>query len=172
MSCQLTAGYLPACKDESGGIKSVYLTAFSNVTYTLLDGEITVIAVATGERFWKWSLEHEVSSAQSVMTMTRANGSIMTDETVNIVLNDNLKATRNQIMLLAPNDLFCIVEQQNGDFEANGLDAGVTLATDTRMTGVALGDRNGNEIVLAGREKQLPPKVASGIIAALLIPTS
>ena len=171
MACTLTAGYSTACKDESGGIKAVYLCEFSAVTYTLVDGEITAIVV-DNNRFWKWSLEHEVSSAQSVMTMTRANGTIMTDETINMVLNDNLKETRNQIMLLAQNDLFAIVEMTNGAFEAYGLDAGVTLATDTRSTGVALGDRNGNEIVLAGREKQLPPLVDSSIIAALTIPTS
>ena len=172
MACNLTAGYSTACKDESGGIKKVYLTEFSNVTYTLLDGEITAISMANGTRFWGWNLEHEVSSAQSVMTMTRANGTIMTDETINMILNDNLKETRNQIMLLAQNDLFAIVEMTNGTFEAYGLTAGVTLATDTRSTGVALGDRNGNEIVLAGREKQLPPLVDSTIIAALVIPAS
>jgi len=172
MACALTEGYSATCKDESGGIKRVLLTEFSNVSYTLLTGEITAITMATGTRFWGWNLEHEVSTAQSVMTMTRANGTIMTDETINMVLNDNRKETRNQIMLLAQNDLFAIIEMNNGDFEAFGLDAGVTLTTDTRVMGTALGDRNGNEIVLAGREKQLPPKVDSTIIAALLIPTS
>jgi hypothetical protein len=170
----MTSGYSKPCRSSVAGIRAVYLAQLQDVSsYTLVDGEITAISMAAGgERFWKWDLENDLSNATYVQTVDRATGSSFCDQTVNMTLNDNRKATRNQIMLMAKNDLFVIVEQIDGDFEAYGVDFGATLATATRDTGIVKGDRNGNLIVLKASEKEAAYKVDSTIVNALLIPTS
>ena len=172
-TCDLTAGYSKPCRDNTGGIKYIQVVELTNVsTYTEASGEISAITLANGTRMWKWDLEPDLSNAQAVLTASRENGTIYSAQTVNITLNDNRKETRNQIMLLAKNDLFVIVAHVNGDFEAFGVDNGMTLATSTQDSGTAKADRNGNVIALTGMEKEQPYKVASGIIAGLLIPAS
>jgi len=173
MSCILTDGYIKGCRNGRGGIKSVTWATLSNVsTYTQADGEISAITMTTGNRFWKWDLEKELSSANAVLNGSDEAGTLYSAQTINMILNDNRKSTRNQIMLAAQNDLFCIVEFANGDYEAYGVDNGMSITTSTHDTGVSKADRNGNTIVLNGMEDEQPYKVASGIVAALLIPAS
>jgi hypothetical protein len=175
MACDLTAGYTKGCAEEVGGIKSLYVAQIEDVdSFTEVGGEITAITVASGGRqFWKYSLESDISNATAVLTRSRENGTLMSDQTVNAILNDNALETRNQLLLLAKNDLFVIVEMASGDYEAYGIVNGAYLETDTRETGTAKADRNGNTLVFRAMEKgdNHPPKVDSTIIAALLTPT-
>jgi hypothetical protein len=174
MACDLTAGYTKGCADEIGGIRSLYVIELGKVdTYTETSGEITAITVsAGGNNFWKYSLESDISSATAALTRSKENGTVVSDQTVNAILNDNLKETRNQLLLLAKNELFVIVELANGDFEAFGIENGMWLETSTRETGTAKADRNGNTLVFKAMERENPPKVDPSIVAALLTPTA
>jgi hypothetical protein len=173
MACDLTAGYTKPCADEIGGVKNLYISALSNVSsFTETAGEITAITRANGSRFWKWALEKDLSTAQAVLTRSQPNGTKFSAQTITAILNDNRKETRNQLELLAQNDLFVIVEYANSDLEAYGIYNGMTLSTATMDSGAAKGDRFGNTVVMNGAEKENPPKVASGILAGLLVPAS
>jgi hypothetical protein len=174
--CLINSGYDKSCFDSESGVKAIYASKFSDVTYTEGTGDdegvITGIVMADGTRFWKWNLEHETANANSTETFTRANGTRVFEETINIMLNDNSRETRNTLLAYGKTELFIIVETNDGDFEAYGKDYGVVKTSANRLTGTALGERNGNEIVFSGREKSSPLKVDSTIIAALLIPAS
>jgi hypothetical protein len=172
LDCALTSGILKACQDAISGVDEIYVAKHSDVTPTVVDGEVTAITMELGSQFFKYEFEPETANAQSVLTLDRKVGSPAYDETVNIMLNYNTKEVRNQLMLLAKNDLFVIVKQRDGDFEAYGYTKGLTLSSGTRLTGTALGERNGHELVLTGRETALPYKVDADIIAALLVPAS
>lgn len=173
MACDLTAGYTKGCAEEIGGIKSIYVIELADVdSYTEVGGEITAITVASGgNQFWQYNLESDISNATAVLTRSRENGTLFSDQTVNVILNDNALATRNQLLLLAKNDLFVIVELASGEYEAFGIENGMYVETTTRETGVAKADRNGNTLVFRAMEKENPPKVDSTIIAGLLTPT-
>jgi hypothetical protein len=175
LDCALTSGILKACQDAISGVDEIYVAKHSDATDTaptVVDGEITVISMALGTQFYKYEFEPETANAQSVLTLDRKVGSPAYDETVNIMLNYSTKEVANQLRLLAKNDLFVIVKQRDGDFEAYGFSKGLTLSSGTRLTGTALGERNGHELVLTGRETTLPYKVSSSIIAGLLVPAS
>jgi hypothetical protein len=174
MACDLTAGYVKGCADEIGGIKSLYVCPIADIgSYTETAGEISAITVTgSGNQFWQYVLEQDLSNATAVLTRSRENGTLFSDQTVNAILNDNAVATRNQLLLLAKNDLFVIAELANGDYEAFGIVNGMFVETTTRETGVAKADRNGNTLVFRASEKESPPKVDSTIIAALLTPVA
>ena len=62
MACALTQGYSIGCRDSVGGIKSVYLIEFDNVSgITQSAGTATVIAKANNGRFWKYNLQKATS---------------------------------------------------------------------------------------------------------------
>lgn len=173
MACDLTAGYSKPCRDEKGGIKSVYFIQTEHISsYTETSGQVTAITLTSGNRAWKYALEMNLSSFTDTLTTSRENGTTFAAQSLTVILNDNRQATRNQLVLLAQNDLTCIVELANGDFEMLGADNGLSLETDERASGAVKGDRNGHTITLVGEEDELAYKVDSSIIAALLIPAS
>jgi hypothetical protein len=173
MACDLTAGYTKPCADNVGGIEYFQVVELSKVTtYTETSGEVTGITLENGARMWRWDLERELSTASASLTRSRENGTLHSVQNLNFVLNDNTKATRNQLQLLAQNDLFVIVKHANGDFELYGADNGLTMTTAEHTTGATKADRNGNTVTLTGMERENPYKVSSGIIAGLLIPAS
>ena len=173
MACDLVGGYAKTCASERGGIKSVTFIQSEFATYTLdADNQVTAITITSGNRGWKYDLEINLSSFTDTLTRSRDNGTLFAAQSLSMILNDNRIATRNNLVLMAQNDLMAIVELANGDYEMLGADNGLTFETDERATGVVKGDRNGHTINLVGSEKELGYKVDSSIIAAILIPTS
>jgi hypothetical protein len=174
--CLLNSGYDKPCFDSESGVKSVMFARKADAVWTEgtggNEGVVTTIVMANGTRFWKWNLEHETANANSTETFTRANGTRVYEEAINIMLNDNSRETRNSLLAYGRTELIAIVETNDGDFELYGKDYGLVKTSANRLTGTALGERNGNEIVFSGREKSSPLKVDSTIIAALLIPAS
>jgi hypothetical protein len=174
--CILNSGYEKPCFDNESGVRAIYVSKKADATWTEGtgndEGVVTVIVMANGTRFWKWELEHETANANSQETFTRANGNRVFEETINIMLNDNRRETRNMLLAYGRTELLIIVETNDGDFELYGKDYGMVKGSSNRLTNTALGERNGNEIVFSGREKSSPLKVDSAIIAALLIPAS
>ena len=172
-ACTLTAGYSKPCRNEKGGVKSIYFIEVDHKsTMTVVDGEVTTLTLTTGNRAWKYAVEMNTAFFTDTLTGSRENGTLFAAQSLNVILNDNQQATRNQMMLLGQNDVIAIVELANGDFEMLGADNGLTIETDERASGTVKADRSGHTITMVGEEDQLAYKVDSTIIAALLIPAS
>jgi hypothetical protein len=75
--------------------------------------------------------------------------------------------TRNEILLLAKNNLMAVVEDANGKYWLLGKSNGLDLTGGNSGSGTAQGDRNGYTLTFSGGEKELAPEVNSGIIAGL-----
>ena len=177
-SCEMTAGYSKPCRDEKGGIKSVYFIQLEHISSMTVSAskEVTAIVLTAPSggtaRAWRYKLEMNLSSFTDTLTGSRDNGTLFSAQQLTMILNDNRQATRNQLMLLAQNDLVAIVELANGDFEMLGAYNGLTLTTDERASGVIKSDRSGHTITMDGQEDELAFKVDSTIIAGLVIPVS
>jgi len=176
-ACDISGGFSKSCASGKGGIIAVtfiqkeHLTASS--PYTLdADNIVTAINLASGYRGYKYALEMNISTFTDTLTRSRDNGTLFAQQALSMILNDNRAATRNQVMLLAQNDLISIVHLADGTFEMLGADNGLTLDTDERNAGVTKADRNGHTINLVGQENELAYTVDSTIIAGLLIPAS
>jgi hypothetical protein len=173
-ACELLGGYSKPCSNGRGGVKAVTFLQKEHVSSYTLDGDnqVTAITLTSGNRGWKYALEMNLSNYTDVMTRSRENGTLFALQTLTIILNDNRQATRNNLVLLAQNDLLAVVELANGNYELLGADNGLALTTDTRESGTLKADRSGHTIEMVGEENELAYLIDSTIVAGLLIPAS
>jgi hypothetical protein len=169
MACALTQGYTLDCKDSLGGLKSVLFIESENVSVdTETDGVITDIQLAVGKYFYKYELVKETSMFMETVTASIQNGTIFYAQELTIVLNKLQANTRNEILLLAKNNLVAIVEDKNGKYWYLGQNGGLDITGGTAGSGTAAGDRSGYELTFSGQEKELAPEVSSSIISGLI----
>lgn len=168
MACVLTQGLNLDCRDSVGGIKEVYITEIGNVSaVTEASGVVTAITKATGKRFWKYSLIRDTSNFDQVPTVSEQNGTVFYAQTLQIIMNKMQASTRNEILLLAQNNIAAVVVDNNGTGWLLGKEFGLVLNGGNSGSGTAWGDRNGSTLPFAGNEKQLAPTVSSSVISAL-----
>jgi hypothetical protein len=169
MACALTQGYTLDCKDSLGGLKSVLFIESENVSVaTEAAGVVTDISLAVGKYFYKYELVKETSMFMETVTASIQNGTIFYAQELTIVLNKLQANTRNEILLLAKNNLVAIVEDKNGKYWYLGQNGGLDITGGTAGSGTAAGDRSGYELTFSGQEKELAPEVSSSIIGGLI----
>ena len=169
MACVLTQGLVLDCKEAVGGIKSVMFIAKADVTaITEAAGVVTTVTKAVGKHFWKYELVRSTSSLTENINASVENGTIFYQQELSIILNKLEANKRNEILLLAKNNLIAVVEDQTGKYWLIGKLNGIDITGGSAATGTALGDRNGYTLTFTGQEKELAPEVQSSIIAGLL----
>lgn len=154
LNCLLTTGFGVGCRDNSGGIKKVFLANWEEVTYGE-DANAVVTGISGGTidfEFHEYTLQKNVSSLTENITMDPANETVVYAPEVMVVLNKLDQIKRNEIALIAKSLILAIVEDLNGKYWLVGKDRGLDLSAATRQTGVAIGDRNGSEFTLIGSE--------------------
>jgi ligand-binding sensor domain-containing protein len=168
MACALTQGMVLDCKDSIGGIKAVWFIATGDVTAVAeASGVVTAITKASGKVFYKYALVKNSSSLTENVNANVQNGTVFYAQELAIVLNKMQANTRNEILLLAKNNLMAVVEDANGKYWLIGKQNGLDLSAGSSATGTAQADRNGYTLTFSGGEKELAPEVTSGIIAGL-----
>ena len=168
MACALTQGYTLDCKDSIGGIKAVWFIAAGDVSaVTEVSGVVTAITKAAGKVFYKYQLVKNSSSLTENINANIQNGTIFYAQELAIMLNKMQANTRNEILLLAKNNLLAVVEDANGKYWLLGKQNGLDITAGSSATGTAQADKNGYALTFSGGEKELAPEVTSGIIAGL-----
>lgn len=167
-ACALSSGYTLDCRDGMGGVKSVYLANYDNVSgVTSSNGTISAIAKANGGRFYKFNLTRATASAMEEFVDDLATGSTFNNQTITMIFNKMVAATRNQVAIMAQATLVAVVEDRNGKWWYYGKESGLMRAGGSAGTGTAGGDRNGYEVILTGEEREMAMEVASGVITTL-----
>lgn len=168
MACALTQGYSLDCKDSVGGIKAVWFIASDDVSsITEASGIVSAITKAGGKVFYKYELVKNTGSLTETVTASVENGTVFYAQELSIVLNKMQANTRNEILLLAKNNLIAVVQDSNSKYWLLGKENGIDITGGTAGTGTAQGDRNGYTLTFSGGEPALAPEVSSGIIAGL-----
>lgn len=168
MACALTQGYTLDCKDSLGGIKAVWFIAASDVTaVTEASGVVSAITKAAGKVFYKYQLVKNTGSLTENITASVENGTVFYAPELTIILNKLQANTRNEILLLAQNNLLAVVQDSNSKYWLLGKINGLDLTAGNAATGTAQGDRSGYTLTFTGGEPALAPEVNSGIIAGL-----
>lgn len=167
MSCILTQGFNLDCRDSLGGLKEVYLIEVGNLgDITESSGVVSAIGKAAGTRFYKYSLIRETSSADEVITANEQNGTVYYAQSVSIICNKKQASVRNELMLLAKNNVAIVAVDNNGKGWLYGRENGLVLGGNTG-TGTAWADRNGSTLTFTGNEKELAPEVSTAALATL-----
>lgn len=169
MSCELTAGWNDRiCTSGKGGIKSVLFFKKDQIsgTPTKAANEITAMTV-TGDTYL-YKLKRDLSNA-TYPPRVNDNGALFYEHTLTMVLNNDTKELRQEIDLLAQNELVAVVEKRNGAIIVLGLDEGLQMREASEAgTGTAVSDRNGHTIVLTSNEDNTPPDMATALYTTLL----
>ncbi len=171
MACALTSGYVLDCRDGIGGIKEVYIIETANLgAITEVSGVITVIPKLAGKRFYKYSLIRETSNFDETITGNEQNGTIFYAQSLQIIINKKQTSVRNEVLLLARNNITAVVVDNNGKAWLAGRELGLVLNGGTASSGTAWADRNGYTLPFTGNERQLAPEVLSTIVSTLETP--
>jgi hypothetical protein len=168
MSCALSQGYTLDCKDSIGGIKAVWFIAAADVTaVTEASGIVSAITKSAGKVFYKYQLVKNSSSLTENVNANVQNGTVFYAQELAIVLNKMQANTRNEILLLAKNNLMAVVQDANDKYWLLGRENGLDLTAGSGATGTAQADRNGYTLTFSGGEKELAPEVNSSVITGL-----
>jgi len=168
MPCALTQGYALDCRDSLGGITEVFFIEAGNVSSTTeASGVVTAIVKGSGKVFRKYELVPGTSSLTENINASVENGTVFYAQELSIILNKLQANTRNEILLLAQNNLKVVVGDNNGKYWYLGKTRSMQLTGGSGATGTAQGDRSGYTLTFTGNEGALAPEVASGIIAGL-----
>ena len=172
-TCDITSGFTLGCRDNTGGIKNLYILSGSIDTVT--DASEGLISGITGSgEFFKYELFRQTSDFSEAISATPENGTVFYEQTVNAVFFKLQSATRNQVRVLAKNpDLKIIVETNNGSEDGVGRywllgeQNGVQLLSGTGATGTAFGDLNGYSLTFTGQEPEPASEISGSLSDAL-----
>lgn len=174
MACDITSGYTLGCRDNTGGIKNVYILSGSVAGLTGEDvGLITEIS-GSGT-FYKYELTRQTGDYTETINASLENGTVFYEQVVNAPFHKMESSLRNQIKILAQNPaLKIIVETNNGEdatagkFFYLGQQNGLSLSGGSGATGTAFGDMNGYTLTFTGQEP-LPASEVSAPLATSLV---
>ena len=178
-TCDITSGFSLGCRDNSGGIKNLYILSGSIDSITdASEGLINSIS-GSGE-FFKFELFRQTSDFTEAISATPENGTVFYEQTVNAVFFKLQSSTRNQVRVLAKNpDLKVIVETNNGSEDGVGKywllgqENGVQLLSGTGATGTAFGDLNGYSLTFTGQEPEPASEISgslTGVVSGITVP--
>jgi hypothetical protein len=134
---------------------------------TVASGLVSAITKSAGKVFYKYQLVRNTASFTENIAGSIENGTVVYNQELVVVINKMNVSMRNEILLLAQNNLMAVVEDQNGRYWLAGRYNGLDLLTGSSSTGTAQSDRNGYTLTFSGGEKELAPEVSSSIIAGL-----
>ena len=173
MSCDITSGFTLGCRDNTGGIKNLYIlsgsiTSVADVSEGLIGG-----ITGSGE-FFKFELFRQTSDFSEAISATPENGTVFYEQTVNAVFFKLQSSTRNQVKVLAQNpNLKIIVETNNGSEDGIGKywllgeDNGMQLLSGTGATGTSFGDLSGYTLAFTGQEPSPSSEISGSLTDAL-----
>jgi hypothetical protein len=171
MACALTSSRTLACRDAVGGIKKIYITELANKNaITASAGAISAFSLTTGKQFWTYDLVKETAEYEQKINTSVEAGTVFYETELKVMLHKTSVATRNELKLIAQNQLMIIILDRNGDYWLMGESNGADLVPSTSKSGKAMGDFNGYELVFNAKESDLMQTVASGLIATLTAP--
>ena len=154
MACDINLGRLEPCKDSVGGITAIYIGgAYTDNLLTTAtigaDGEVTAFTAAL--TFYKYDLKG-ANSFDQTNENSRENGTSFWTQTGTVVLKKQDKVTTAQLKILSYGRPQIIIEDYNGAYYLAGTENGVEVAVST-VSGTAMGDLNGYNLVGTGMEK-------------------
>ena len=161
MACDITSGFTLACRDNSGGIKNIYILSGSVAGITEA-GDGLISDISGSGTFYKFELTKNTGDITETPTPSLENGTVFYETTLNVAFHKLQSSIRNQVKVLAQNpDLKIIVETNNGiespytgRYFLVGRYRGATLSAGSATSGTAFGDANQYALTFQGLEPE------------------
>ena len=95
-TCDITSGFTLGCRDNSGGIKNLYILSGS-ITSVVDASEGLIQTISGSGEFFKFELFRQTSDFTEAISATPENGTVFYEQTVNAVFFKLQSSTRNQV---------------------------------------------------------------------------
>ena len=168
MACDLTSGRLWECKEQVGGIKTVYFADFGDLTgLTVSNGAIST--GLTGKTLYRYELPDYTGNLTETLTASAESGTLFYEQALEITLHKLRAADSDEIKLLAKGRPHCIVVDNNDNKLLLGFQKGLNVTTVAGQTGTAAGDLSGYVFSFTASEVQAAPFVTDDISNATVV---
>lgn len=167
MACNITAARGIDCRDAIGGLKAIYFCSsycsdiLANATVTALSYTIETAGFATWDiadtsvvNVFKYDLVTDLSSFKSGVEADKATGSVMWNQTLDVVLQKVVAADLYQLGLISKNRAQIFVQDSNDNVYLMGINDGCYLTGgDSIATGAGRSDMNGLTLSFTAKEQ-------------------
>ena len=168
MACDLTSGRLWECKEQIGGIKTVYFADFGDLTgLTVSNGAIST--GLTGKTLYRYELPDYTGNLTETLTASAESGTLFYEQALEITLHKLRAADSDEIKLLAKGRPHCIVVDNNDNKLLLGFQKGLNVTTVAGQTGTAAGDLSGYVLSFTASEVDAAPFVTDDISNATIV---
>lgn len=168
---QTLAGIQLDCTNSLGGIRTVYIANYGDVTAVELDdvsGMITGITVSGNGKFKQYSFRKQTGSMTSTLNVDETAGINYVSTELSLVFTKMETAKRLEMTALAKAQLAVIVEDSNNKFWYLGFDDYVSASAGSANSGQNKGDSNNYGLTLKDESETFPYEVDSNIIDGLI----
>ena len=173
------------CSHSLGGIKTVYIANYNDVTdikYNASTGSttgstsgatytgdtITGITMASGAVFKPYQFRKQTGSLTSTLTVDETAGVNYVSTELSLVFTKMETKKRIELSALSVGQLAVIVEDSNGTFWYLGKDDYVSATSGTGQSGVAKGDGNSYNIVLRDESDTYPYEITKEAVESVI----
>lgn len=144
MSCNLTSGILLGCRDNTGGLKSMWITDYTNILAITQSTGDTITQISGTGTFYEFQLIRTSSQHSETVNASLEAGTVFYQGETVVYFAKLEQAKRNILKTLAQSQrLAIVVEDNNGAFFLLGQSYGCFISAGSSVTGKALGDANG-----------------------------
>ena len=172
MACSnITAGLALDCNSSQGGVDKIFIANGPVESITETAGVISAITVGGSALapadFFTFETPRQTSSLNSDVAVDQANGTVVYNQNVTLVLNKLSATKRNQILLMAEaTSMVVVVKTNSGKYFTIGIERGAFLGSATATSGTSYSDREGYELTISGIEEAPMYEVDSAIVEA------
>ena len=164
MACnQAISGLVQDCATSKGGVAEVYLANYDDVSaFTVTDGQVTGITMATGKKFKRYYFRPGTSSMTSTLNLDVAAGVNFVQTLLNMLFSRMETTKRIEMSALAVNDLRGIMKDSNGVYWLLGEEEPMIANAGDGQTGTAKTDANRYSITLEDNNTSFPKEILVG----------
>lgn len=166
---QTLAGIQLDCSNSLGGIKTVYIANYGDVTAVELgeDDMITGITLSGSATFKGYQFRKQTGSMTSTLNVDEQAGINYVSTELSLVFTKMETAKRLEMTALAKAQLAVIVEDSNNKYWYLGYDDYVSASAGSANTGQSKGDSNNYGLTLRDESETFPYEIDASVIETL-----
>lgn len=166
MACSITLkGIQKDCKHNIGGVRKIWIAAYTKGTTTVDTGKIS--AISNVADFKGYEFTKNTASMTSTLNKDLANGTSYVNTEVIVQFNRMETEKRLEVETLSIGDLQIIVLDNNGIYWFLGNDAPVEASAGTAQTGTAKSDGNFYNLTFTDESFEYPYEILDTVVADL-----
>ena len=167
MACNLTGGIVLGCRDNVGGLKTMWITDYTNILSITQSTGDTITQISGTGTFYEFQLIRTSSQLTETVNASLENGTVFYQGEIVTFFSKLEQDKRNLLKALAQSQqLAIVVEDNNGEFFYCGQTYGCYVSAGTSVTGLNLGDRAGYNITFGYLEPN-PMNQLSGSLSSI-----